>query len=130
MLDKPSGKRLLDAVVALLRDELMPKLEGADAFKARVAANALELVGREIETGQVVEEGEHRRLVALLGRPGSLDELNRALCDAIRDRRITLATSGVSEHLWTSTLDKMAIEQPRYATFQRVRSEQKSGDAS
>jgi hypothetical protein len=130
MLDKPSGKSLLDAVVVLLRDELMPRLEGAEAFKVRVAANALELIGREIETCKAVEQDEHRGLVALLERQGSLDELNRELCERIRDRRMTVATSGVSQHLWTSVLDKVAIDQPRYATFQRIRSEREKGDAS
>jgi hypothetical protein len=130
MLDKPSGKSLLDAVVVLLRDELMPKLEGTEAFKVRVAANALELIGREIETGKAVEQDERRRLVALLEREGSLDELNRELCERIRDRRMTVAMPGVSQHLWASVLDKVAIDQPRYATFQRIRSERETGDTS
>ena len=130
MLDRPSGKSLLGAVIELMRGELMPSLDAALAFKVRVAANALELVIREMEAGQAAQAAEHQGLIVLLGQEGRLHELNNVLCEAIRDRRITLATPGLSEHLWNSTLDKLAIEQPRYVTYSRVLAERKAGESS
>ncbi len=120
MLDRPSAEDLLKAVVRFMRDELMPSLQGAAAFKTRVAANALELVGREIAGKDAAQSAETARLVALLGHEGTLDALNRELCAAIRGGEITLATPGVSDHLWRTTLDKLAIEQPGYASYRRA----------
>jgi hypothetical protein len=33
---------------------------------------------------------------------------------------MSLATPGLSEHLWATTLAKMAIEQPGYASYRRI----------
>jgi hypothetical protein len=120
MLDKPSGEKLIEAVIEFLRGELMPTLEGAQSFKTRVAANALDLVRRELAGAAKADADEHVRLANMLGRDGDTETLNRALCAAIRDGEISLATPGLSEHLWTTTLDKIAIEQPGYATYRRV----------
>ena len=48
MLDQPHGLDILDAVARLLRELLVPQLQGHAAFQARVAANAVDLVAREI----------------------------------------------------------------------------------
>lgn len=127
MLDKPSGEQLLRAVVRFLREEVMPSLDGAIGFKTRVAANALELVGREIASRDNMAAAETARLVALLGHEGTLDELNRELCASIRQGKATLATPGLSRHLWQSTLDKLAVEQPGYASYRRVIEERQGG---
>ena len=42
MLDKPPGATLVQAVAHLLRNEVLPTLDGALSFKVRVAANVLE----------------------------------------------------------------------------------------
>lgn len=123
MLDKPSGDRLLEAVARLLRDEIMPALDGALAFKARVAANAIDLAIREIAGRTDLEAAERDRLARLLGHDGDLAELNGRLCEAIRGGSVTLDTPGLSAHLWQSTLGKLAIEQPSYATYRRIQAE-------
>lgn len=127
MLDRPSGEELLKAVVRFLREEVMPSLDGAVAFKTRVAANALDLVGREIAGRDLLAAAETARLAALLGHEGTLDDLNRELCDAIRRGEMTLETPGLSQHLWQSTLDKLAVEQPGYASYRRVLEERRKG---
>lgn len=127
MLDKPSGDKLLEAVIRFLRDEVLPELDGAASFRTRVAANALDLVRREIAGKSVIATDEHERLARLLGHDGDLDTLNAELCSAIRDGAVTLATPGLSDHLWATTLDKLAIEQPTYATYRRVTEERQKG---
>ena len=48
---RPTASELLDAVKAFLTDQVMPATGGQVAFHARVAANALGIVARELELG-------------------------------------------------------------------------------
>jgi Domain of unknown function (DUF6285) len=119
MMDQPSALELVKAVRDFIEQRAMPELKGHTAFHARVAANALGIVVRELEQGGAAGEAEQARLRALLGRDGSLKELNRALCAAIRDGKIGLETPGLSEHLALTTHDKVAIDQPGYGGLKR-----------
>jgi Domain of unknown function (DUF6285) len=56
----------------------------------------------------------------LLGRQGSIEDLNRALCDLIASGEITLATPGLKDHLWATTIAKLAVDQPNYASYRRT----------
>ena len=97
----------------------MPELKGHTAFHARVAANALGIVARELELGPQSASARRERLAALLGHDGTLEELNRELCGRIRDGEFTLATPGLAEHLTVTTRDKVAIDQPNYSGLKR-----------
>jgi hypothetical protein len=119
MLDQPHGADILDAVSRLLRDTLMPRLPPDTVFQARVAANALDLVSREIRFGETVEREALQRLQALLNRDGSLQELERELSLRIRNGELDLQSEGLAEHLWQTTLAKMKIDQPNYAGYRR-----------
>lgn len=120
MLDQPRGADILTAVSKLLRETLMPQLSANAAFQARVAANAIDLVAREITFGETVERQALQRLQALLGRDGSLSELEAELSGRIRRGELDLQSPGLSEHLWQTTLDKMKIDQPNYASYRRT----------
>jgi aminoglycoside phosphotransferase (APT) family kinase protein len=48
---RPTASELLDAVREFLTDDVMPATSGQLAFHARVAANALAIVARELELG-------------------------------------------------------------------------------
>ena len=119
MLDQPHGADILAAVSRLLRDTLMPQLPPDAVFQARVAANALDLVAREIRFGATVEREALQRLQALLDRDGSLQELESDLSLRIRDGELDLQSPGLTEHLWQTTLAKMKIDQPSYASYRR-----------
>ena len=67
------------------------------------------------------ETAEHARLTALLGRDGGIEDLTAALSERIRSGEIDLATPGLADHLWTTTLDKLAVDQPKFAPYRRVR---------
>jgi hypothetical protein len=58
-------------------------------------------------------------LSRLLGLQGSLAELNRVLADRIASGELDLQTAGLAEHLWQTTLDKLAVDQPNYASYKR-----------
>jgi hypothetical protein len=55
----------------------------------------------------------------LLGMPGSLGELNRVLAERIAKGEVDLQTPGLSEHLWQTTMAKLAVDQPNYASYKR-----------
>jgi hypothetical protein len=50
---RPTASELLDAVREYLTDQVMPATTGQLAWHARVAANALAIVARELELGAV-----------------------------------------------------------------------------
>ena len=55
---RPTASELLDAVRGFLTDQVMPATTGQLAFHARVAANVLGIVAREIELGPVLQEAD------------------------------------------------------------------------
>jgi len=119
MQDPPTVTELLDATAAFLRDVAVPQLSGHASFHARVAANALDLIKRELELRPAAERNEHTRLQSLLHTEGSLDDLNALLSRRIAAGDLDLQTPGVAEHLWATTLAKVAIDQPTYASYRR-----------
>jgi hypothetical protein len=119
MQDPPTVTELLEATAAFLREVAVPQLSGHASFHARVAANALDSVKRELELRPGAERDEHARLRALLHADGSLDELNSLLSRRIAAGEVGLQTPGVAEHLWATTLAKVAIDQPTYASYRR-----------
>ena len=119
MMDQPSIRELVEAVKMFIETRAMPELKGHTAFHARVAANALGIVARELEQGAASGEAERARLAKLLGHDGTLMELNRELCRDIRAGRMGLGTAGLAEHLAQTTRDKVAIDQPNYSGLKR-----------
>jgi hypothetical protein len=117
MQDLPDPVDLVRTVAATLRERLMPQLEGSAAFEARVAANALDLVARQLAQAAAAEVAERDRLEALLGIGGSLLQLNAELCRRIADGAIGIEDAKLQAHLWATTLDKLAVDQPGYAAY-------------
>jgi hypothetical protein len=119
MQDEPTPTELIKAVADFLRNEIAPVIKGHNAFKLRVAINALDLVTRQLALEQGSDTAEAARLTGLLAMQGSLSELNRALSDKIAKGEVDLRTPGLSEHLWQTTMDKLAVDQPNYASYKR-----------
>jgi Domain of unknown function (DUF6285) len=119
MQDEPTPTELIKAVADFLRNEITPVIKGHNAFKLRVAINALDLVTRQLALEQGSDAAEAARLTELLAMQGSLSELNRALSDKIAKGEVDLQTPGLSEHLWQTTMAKLAVDQPNYASYKR-----------
>ena len=119
MQDEPTPTELIKAVADFLRNEIAPAISGHNAFKLRVSINALDLVTRQLVLEQGSDAAEAARLSKLLGRQGSLGELNRALSDQIAKGEVDLETPGLADHLWQTTLAKLAVDQPNYASYKR-----------
>jgi len=124
MQDEPTPTELTKAVADFLRNEITPAVSGHNAFKLRVAINALDLVTRQLALEQGGEAAEAARLTELLDMQGSLVDLNRALAERIAGGEADLQTPGLSDHLWRTTMDKLAVDQPNYASYKR-----ESGDS-
>src|SRR5882762_6412023 len=110
MQDEPTPTELIKAVADFLRNDIASQIGGHSAFKLRVAINALDLVTRQLTLEQGSDAAEAARLTALLGLHGTLGELNRALADRIAKGGADLQTPGLAEHLWQTTMDKLAVD--------------------
>jgi hypothetical protein len=119
MQDEPTPEELISAVADFLRNDIAPAVSGHNAFKLRVSINALDLVTRQLKLEQGSDSAEATRLSRLLAAQGSLGELTRALADRIAGGEIDLQTPGLAEHLWQTTMDKLAVDQPNYAAYRR-----------
>ena len=119
MQDEPTPSELIKAVADFLRNELTPQVSGHSAFKLRVAINALDLVTRQLALEGESDAAELARLSQLLGIEGSLFDLNRALAKRIASGEADLNTPGLAEHLWQTTMDKLAVDQPNYGSYKR-----------
>jgi hypothetical protein len=119
MQDEPTPEELIKAVADFLRNDIAPVITGHNAFKLRVSINALDLVTRQLALQQDSDAAEAARLSQLLGKQGSFGELNRMLADRIAKGEIDLQTPGLAEHLWQTTMDKLAVDQPNYASYRR-----------
>jgi hypothetical protein len=119
MQDEPTPVELTKAVADFLRHDIAPMISGHNAFKLRVAINMLDLVTRQLTLEEGSNDAESARLAQLLGMRGSLVELNRALAGKIADGELDLQTPGLAAHLWQTTMDKLAVDQPNYAAYKR-----------
>lgn len=119
MQDEPTPVELTKAVADFLRHDITPMISGHNAFKLRVAINMLDLITRQLTLEEGSDAAEAARLTQLLDMQGSLMELNRSLAGKIANGELDLQTPGLSEHLWQTTMDKLAVDQPNYAAYKR-----------
>jgi len=113
MQDEPTPIELTKAVADFLRNDITPLISGHQAFKLRVAINILDLVTRQLTREAGSDAAEVERLRSLLGEDGTVMELNRALAERITKGEVDLATPGLADHLWATTMDKLAVASRR-----------------
>ncbi|MGX7744337.1 DUF6285 domain-containing protein [Rhodopseudomonas parapalustris] len=119
MQDEPRPDELIKAVADFLRDQIAPQISGHAAFKLRVGINALDLVTRQLALSTDSDAEELASLQTLLGKDGLLVDLNSELAERIASGAVDLSTPGVKDHLWRTTLAKLAVDQPNYASYRR-----------
>jgi hypothetical protein len=115
--DRPTANELLAAIADFLREEATPALDRSDprlGFQMRVAVNSLAILEREGRLGPAADARERARLVALLGRDGTLEALNRELARQLRAGERDERDEGLMAHLEATTTDKIAIANPKW----------------
>ena len=119
--DRPTAAELLEAVRefverdVMARDDLPPRV----AFHARVAANVLGIVERELTLGPELDAAERERLATLLGHHGELDDLTAELSRSIRDGSLDDRRAAVVDSVRESVRAKLLVANPGY--LDRVR---------
>jgi hypothetical protein len=119
MQDEPTPIELTKAVADFLRNDIAPVVSGHNAFKLRVAINMLDLVARQLTLAEGSDAAEAASLKKLLGIDGALIDLNRTLAEKIAKGEVDLNTPGLSDHLWQTTMAKLAVDQPNYGSYKR-----------
>ena len=129
MNDRPTAEELLRAVEHFLESELVPSLEGVRRFHARVAANVVAMVARELEVEDGHDRAQWERLGRLLsepdaplpvgwsgrsGRREALTERNAALVEEIRAGRVDEGElrRAVLAHLAATCDEKLEVSRP------------------
>ena len=123
MQDEPRPDEILTRVANFLKGPAVRESGPHISFQIRVAANAIEICQRQLTLAPVAEAEELDRLRVLLSIDGDLPTLNRELARRIRDGELTLETPGLSEHLWATTLAKLAVDQPTYSGYRAALAE-------
>jgi hypothetical protein len=123
MQDEPRPDEILTAVAGFLKGAATRESGPHIAFQLRVCANAVEICQRQLTLAPAAEADELARLKALLGTDGDLADLNRELARRIRAGEMDLSTAGLMEHLWPTTLAKLAVDQPNYSGYRAALAE-------
>jgi hypothetical protein len=114
--ESPSSSQLLSAVSAFLTDVAMPQLVGHAQFSARVSANALSLVARELDGREAMDSQAASLYASLLGQNSrDLATLEAELCKAIAIGDMSATTPGLLAALRAVTVAQLAIDQPNYS---------------
>lgn len=111
--DRPSLAEILRTVAEFL-DGLRPKLEGEAQYGALVSAYLLRIAEREVELSSTLDAEEREELAGLLGRSGTLADLDRLLCEGIRAGRFDDDLARVLEVALAQAVRKVRVVRPEH----------------
>ena len=127
MQDRPTSVELLEAAADFVESELVPAIQGARQFQARVVANVMRIVAREIKMEDPLVRSEVKALALLLGRDKphlhSLDDLHKAAASMGEELTAKIRAGEADDGDWRgevlavvrqSVEDKLRIANPRY----------------
>lgn len=110
--DPPTSAQLVEAVREWLETQVMPNVSGAMQFHARVAANVLAMVEREIQLGPGQQSAHEAGLRAL----GCVDDAD--LARRIRSGELCEPNGSirrdVEEFVFDSVVEKLRVANPKY----------------
>jgi hypothetical protein len=127
MQDRPTSAELLEAAAEFVDREIVPAIEGARQFQARVVANVMRIVAREIQMEDPAVRIEVKALARLLGRDAphlhSLDDLRKASSSLGEELSAHIRAGDADSGPWRAEVlsvvrqtveDKLRIANPRY----------------
>jgi hypothetical protein len=126
MQDRPTSVELLEAAADFVESEIVPAIQ-ARQFQARVVANVMRVVAREIKLEDPLVRNEVKALARLLGHDSphlhSLDDLRAAAVRMGEELTNRIRAGDADEGDWRhqvlavvrqSVEDKLRIANPRY----------------
>ena len=118
--DRPTAAELVQAVREFLEHDVMSATFGRVQFHARVAANALGVVERELTNGQGLADAERERAAGLLGHDDDdVRLLERELAARIRDGSLDDRLGEVRDHVRATVREKLLVANPGYLPADR-----------
>ena len=127
MQDRPTSVELLEAAADFVDRRTRAAIQGARQFQARVVANVMRIVAREIKLEDPLVRGEVKALARLLGRDAphlhSLDDLRAAAASMGEELTAKIRAGAADTGDWRrevlavvrqSVEDKLRIANPRY----------------
>ena len=127
MQDRPTSIELLEAAADFVESELVPAVQGARQFQARVVANVMRIVAREIKLEDPSARSEVKALARLLGHDAphlhSLNDLRSAAVSMGEELATRIRAGDADDGDWRrevlavvrqSVEDKLRIANPRY----------------
>jgi hypothetical protein len=106
--DRPTIDELVEAVREWLERDVISTTDGRLRFHARVAANMLGMVERELAVGDA-QEARHAERLAVLGVADDAE-----LATAIDERRFDDRAEELRRLLRESVVDKLLVANPTY----------------
>lgn len=120
MQDRPTYDQLLGFIETFLDEEIVPNVPGSRGFHARVAANAIRIVRRELEGAEEALAAEWEGLDGVLGAVGrpagsplmaeAIRERNAGLCERIRAGAVD--SEAVFSHVKRTVAAKLRATDP------------------
>ncbi|MFZ0679895.1 DUF6285 domain-containing protein [Candidatus Binatus sp.] len=141
MQDRPTSVELLEAAADFVESELVPAVQGARQFQARIVANVMRVVAREIKLEDQLVRSEVKALARLLGHDAPhLHSLNDLCAAAVSmgEELTTKIRAGEADDgdfrrevlavVRQSVEDKLRIANPRYLENDIAIRNSKKGD--
>ena len=127
MQDRPTAIELLEAAAQFIDRDIVPVTDGARQFQARVAANVMRIVAREISMEETQLREEARELARLLGREpadvAGVSEMKQAALELNAELSARIRKGDADSGIWRETVlrvvrklveAKLTVANPRY----------------
>ena len=112
IFDRPTSKELLKAVIDFIDAEIKSDSYPANKkFKFQIVLNVLNIVKREVDAGEEINEKFSELGSNLIGENGFTIE---KLSQKIRDKEFDHEDKDLIEFLYDLTEEKIKIDNPRY----------------
>jgi hypothetical protein len=116
MRDRPTGTELADLVQRIEDGDGSVEVPYNIRYRELMMASARAIAERQRDTGDVPERRERDSLIQILDKDDTLEDLNWALAEGIReglfDPEIPISGS-VRDHLWQTALDRVRESNPK-----------------
>ncbi|MDC3026912.1 DUF6285 domain-containing protein [Gammaproteobacteria bacterium] len=112
VFDRPTSKELLEAVIDFIDAEIKSDSYPANKkFKFQIVLNILNIVKREVETGEEINEKFSELGSNLIGETEfTIEKLSRK----IRDKEFDHEDKDLVDFLYDLTEEKIKIDNPKY----------------